>query len=397
MAGPLSGIRILEIAGIGPGPFAAMMLADMGAEVVRVDRAQAVRDNVTGSHWDVMLRGRRNIALDLKHPEGVETLLALVERADAIIEGFRPGVMERLGVGPDQCLARNPKLVFGRMTGWGQEGPYANSAGHDINYIALAGALAHFGRAGEPPTPPLNMVGDFGGGGMLLAYGVVCALLESQRSGKGQVVDAAMVDGSAVLMSMFWGFKNIGMFDENARGTNLLDTGAHFYDVFECADGEWVSIGSIEPQFYALLLEKTGITGGTGSPDATEFAAQMDRSKWPQLKEKLAAVFRTKTRAQWNEIMEGTDVCYAPVLRMSEAAEHPHNVARNTFVKVGGITQPAPAPRYSRTTTNVPTPPAHAGEHTRAVLADWGFDAARIDALVAAGAARQASSTAPSK
>jgi alpha-methylacyl-CoA racemase len=275
------------------------------------------------------------------------------------------------------------------MTGWGQEGPYANSAGHDINYIALAGALAHFGRAGEPPTPPLNMVGDFGGGGMFLAFGVVCALLESQRSGKGQVVDAAMVDGSAVLMSMFWAFKNIGMFDESARGTNLLDTGAHFYDVFECADGEWVSIGSIEPQFYALLLEKTGASA--------EFAAQMDRSKWPQLKEKLAAVFRTKTRAQWNEIMEGTDVCYAPVLRMSEAAQHPHNVARNTFVEVAGITQPAPAPRYSRTITNVPTPPAHAGEHTRAVLADWGFDADRIDALVAAGAARQASSEAQSK
>lgn len=389
MAGPLSGIRILEIAGIGPGPFAAMMLADMGAEVVRVDRVQAVRDNVSGSHWDVMLRGRRNVALDLKHPEGVEALLTLVEGADAIIEGFRPGVMERLGVGPDQCLARNPKLVFGRMTGWGQEGPYANSAGHDINYIALAGALAHFGRAGEPPTPPLNMVGDFGGGGMLLAFGVVCALLESQRSGKGQVVDAAMVDGSAVLMSMFWAFKNIGMFDESARGTNLLDTGAHFYDVFECADGEWVSIGSIEPQFYALLLEKTGVSA--------EFAVQMDRSKWPQLKEKLAAVFRTKTRAQWNEIMEGTDVCYAPVLRMSEAAQHPHNVARNTFVEVAGITQPAPAPRYSRTITNVPTPPAHAGEHTRAVLADWGFDADRIEALVAAGAARQASSEAQSK
>jgi alpha-methylacyl-CoA racemase len=397
MAGPLSGIRILEIAGIGPGPFAAMMLADMGAEVVRVDRAQAVRDNVTGSHWDVMLRGRRNIALDLKHPDGVEALLTLTERADAIIEGFRPGVMERLGVGPEQCLARNPKLVFGRMTGWGQEGPYANSAGHDINYIALAGALAHFGRAGEPPTPPLNMVGDFGGGGMLLAYGVVCALLESQRSGKGQVVDAAMVDGSAVLMSMFWAFKNIGMFDENARGTNLLDTGAHFYDVFECADGEWVSIGSIEPQFYALLLEKTGLTAGMGATDAAEFAAQMDRSKWPELKEKLAAVFRTKTRAQWNEIMEGTDVCYAPVLRMSEAARHPHNVARTTFIDVGGITQPAPAPRYSRTPTNVPTPPAHAGEHTRAVLADWGFDSGRIDALVASGAVRQISSNTGTK
>ncbi|MGA1358213.1 MAG: CaiB/BaiF CoA transferase family protein [Ilumatobacteraceae bacterium] len=391
MAGPLGGVRVIEIAGIGPGPFAAMMLADMGAEVIRVDRTQAVRDDATGAHWDVMLRGRRNIALDLKHPEGVETLLTLVEGADAIIEGFRPGVMERLGVGPDACMSRNPTLVFGRMTGWGQAGPYANAAGHDINYIALAGALAHFGRAGEPPTPPLNMVGDFGGGGMLLAFGVVCALLEAQRSGKGQVVDAAMVDGSAVLMSMFWAFKNVGMFDEHARGTNLLDTGAHFYDVFECADGEWVSIGSIEPQFYALLLEKTGITADADSSTAAEFATQMDRSKWPQLKEKLAAVFRTKTREQWNDIMEGTDVCYAPVLRMSEAARHPHNVARETFIDVGGVMQPAPAPRYSRTTADVPTPPAHAGQHTSAVLADWGFGAERIDALIASGAARQLS------
>jgi len=384
VAGPLRGVRILEIAGIGPGPFAAMMLADMGAEVVRVDRVQAVRDGATGPYWDVMLRGRRNVALDLKHADGVETLLSLVERADAVIEGFRPGVMERLGVGPEVCLARNPKLVFGRMTGWGQEGPYANSAGHDINYIALAGALAHFGRAGEPPTPPLNMVGDFGGGGMLLAYGVVCALLEAQRSGEGQVVDAAMVDGSAVLMSMFWAFKNVGMFDEHARGTNLLDTGAHFYDVFECADGEWVSIGSIEPQFYALLLEKTGLSGDS------ELANQMDRAQWPQLKQKLAEVFITKTRSQWNEIMEGTDVCYAPVLRMSEAAKHPHNVARNTFIEVAGVTQPAPAPRYSRTATDLPTAPAHAGQHTRTVLADWGVDAARIDTLIASGAIRQA-------
>jgi alpha-methylacyl-CoA racemase len=384
MAGPLHGVRILEIAGIGPGPFAAMMLADMGAEVVRVDRVQAVRDAATGPHWDVMLRGRRNIALDLKHTDGVETLLSLVERADVVIEGFRPGVMERLGVGPEVCLARNSKLVFGRMTGWGQEGPYANSAGHDINYIALAGALAHFGRAGEPPTPPLNMVGDFGGGGMLLAFGVVCAVLEAQRSGKGQVVDAAMVDGSAVLMSMFWAFKNVGMFDEHARGTNLLDTGAHFYDVFECADGEWVSIGSIEPQFYTLLLEKTGLSG-----DA-ELANQMNRAQWPQLKQKLAKVFKTKTRSQWNEIMEGTDVCYAPVLRMSEAAQHPHNVARNTFIEVGGVTQPAPAPRYSRTATDLPTAPAHAGQHTRDVLADWGIDTARINALITSGAVRQA-------
>jgi alpha-methylacyl-CoA racemase len=384
VAGPLSGFRIIEIAGIGPGPFAAMMLADMGAEVVRVERTQAVRDGASGAHWDVMLRGRRNVALDLKHADGTEALLSLVERADALIEGFRPGVMERLGVGPQQCMARNGKLVFGRMTGWGQGGPYANSAGHDINYIALAGALAHFGRAGEPPTPPLNMVGDFGGGGMLLAYGVVCALLEAQRSGKGQVVDAAMVDGSAVLMSMFWAFKQIGMFDENARGTNLLDTGAHFYDVYQCADGEWVSIGSIEPQFYALLLEKTGLAG-----DA-ELAGQMDRTKWPVLKTKLAAVFREKTRSQWNEIMEGTDVCYAPVLRMSEAAQHPHNVARNTFIDVAGVTQPAPAPRYSRSAPSTPTPPAHAGAHTRAVLADWGFDAQRIEQLVASGAAKQA-------
>jgi alpha-methylacyl-CoA racemase len=384
MAGPLHGVRILEIAGIGPGPFAAMMLADMGAEVVRVERVQAVRDDATGPHWDVMLRGRRNVALDLKHADGVETLLSLVERADVVIEGFRPGVMERLGVGPEVCLARNPKLVFGRMTGWGQEGPYASSAGHDINYIALAGALAHFGRAGEPPTPPLNMVGDFGGGGMLLAFGVVCALLEAQRSGKGQVIDAAMVDGSAVLMSMFWAYRNVGMFDEHARGVSLLDTGAHFYDVFECADGEWVSVGSIEPQFYALLLEKTGLIGDP------EFTNQMDKTQWSTLKRKLAEVFKTKTQSQWNEIMEGTDVCYAPVLRMSEAAQHPHNVARNTFIEVAGVTQPAPAPRYSRSATDLPTAPAHAGQHTRAVLGDWGVDAVRIDTLISSGAIRQA-------
>jgi alpha-methylacyl-CoA racemase len=377
-------VRILEIAGIGPGPFAAMMLADMGAEVVRVERVQAVRDDATGPHWDVMLRGRRNVALDLKHADGVETLLSLVERADVVIEGFRPGVMERLGVGPEVCLARNPKLVFGRMTGWGQEGPYASSAGHDINYIALAGALAHFGRAGEPPTPPLNMVGDFGGGGMLLAFGVVCALLEAQRSGKGQVIDAAMVDGSAVLMSMFWAYRNVGMFDEHARGVSLLDTGAHFYDVFECADGEWVSVGSIEPQFYALLLEKTGLIGDP------EFTNQMDKTQWSTLKRKLAEVFKTKTQSQWNEIMEGTDVCYAPVLRMSEAAQHPHNVARNTFIEVAGVTQPAPAPRYSRSATDLPTAPAHAGQHTRAVLGDWGVDAVRIDTLISSGAIRQA-------
>ena len=385
--GPLSGYRIIEIAGIGPGPFAAMMLADMGAEVIRVERAQSVRGQAPdGAHWDVLLRGRRNVAIDLKNPEGVEALLTLVEHADALIEGFRPGVMERLGIGPDVCVARNPKLVFGRMTGWGQDGPYAASAGHDINYISLAGALAHFSRAGEAPVPPLNMVGDFGGGGMFLSYGVVCALLEAQKSGKGQVVDTAMVDGSAVLMSMFWAMKNIGIFDENKPGTNLLDTGAHFYDVFECSDGKYVSIGSIEPQFYALLLEKTGLA------DDPAFAKQMDASQWPVLKIKLADVMRTKTSAQWCKIMEGTDVCFAPVLTMSEAAKHPHNVARQTFIEVDGVTQPAPAPRFSRTATALPTAPAHAGQHSRAVLADWGFDADRISALIASGAVADGSS-----
>ena len=382
MAGPLTGYRIIEIAGIGPGPFAAMLLSDMGAEVIRVERAQSVRGPAPQSaHYDVMLRGRRNLALDLKHPDGVATLLDLVEKADAIIEGFRPGVMERLGIGPDVCLARNPKLVFGRMTGWGQEGPYALAAGHDINYISLAGALAHFGRAGEAPVPPLNMVGDFGGGGMFLAYGVVCALLEAQRSGKGQVVDTAMVDGASVLMSMFWAFRTIGMFDENQRGTNLLDTGAHFYDVYECSDGKYVSLGSIEPQFYAELMRLTGLDGDP------EFAQQMNRSMWPHLKERLGALLLTKTRDEWCAVMEHTDVCFAPVLTMAEAAQHPHNVARGTFIEVAGVTQPKPAPRFSRTEPEVVSAPAHAGQHTCAVLADWGVAADRIEALVTSGAA----------
>jgi alpha-methylacyl-CoA racemase len=385
MAGPLTGYRIIEIAGIGPGPFAAMLLADMGAEVIRVERAGAVRDPLPeGAHFDVLLRGRRNIAIDLKHPDGVEALLSLVESADALIEGFRPGVMERLGVGPDECLARNPALVFGRMTGWGQDGPYAQAAGHDINYIALAGALAHFGRAGEAPVPPLNMVGDFGGGGMFLAYGVVCALLEAQRSGQGQVVDTAMVDGAAVLMSMFWAFKAIGMFDENARGTNLLDTGAHFYDVYRCADGNYISLGSIEPQFYAELLRLTGLEGDE------QFSKQMDKAEWPTLKARLAELFATRTRAEWCEVMEATDVCFAPVLTMSEAAQHPHNVERGTFIEVAGTQQPAPAPRFSRTVPEVAGPPAFAGAHTRQVLAAWGIPADRVAEWESSGAVRQA-------
>jgi len=385
MAGPLAGHRIIEIAGIGPGPFAAMLLADMGAEVIRVDRAGAVRGPAPDTpHFDVLQRGRRNVALDLKNPDGVATLLDLVESADALIEGFRPGVMERLGVGPDECLARNPKLVFGRMTGWGQDGPYARAAGHDINYISLAGALAHMGRRGEGPVPPLNMVGDFGGGGMFLAFGVVCGLVEAASSGQGQVVDTAMVDGSAVLMTMFWALRSIGMFDENVRGGNLLDTGAHFYDVYECSDGEYISLGSIEPQFYAELMRLTGLT------DDPDFAAQMDSSRWPELKERTADLFRTKTRDEWCEIMEHTDVCFAPVLRMSEAAAHPHNVERNTFIDVGGVTQPAPAPRFSRTVPEVSQPPAHAGQHTRDVLLDWGIPADRVDSLLESGAARAA-------
>lgn len=384
MPGPLSGYRIIEIAGIGPGPFAAMLLSDLGAEVIRVDRAAAVRDKTDQPAADISLRGRRNIAVDLKHPDGVATLLELVASADALIEGFRPGVMERLGIGPDVCLECNPKLVFGRMTGWGQTGPYSLAAGHDINYISLAGALAHFGRAGEAPVPPLNMVGDFGGGGMFLALGVVAAILEAQGSGQGQVIDAAMVDGSAILMTMFWSFKSMGIFDENAPGTNLLDTGAHFYDVYKCSDGRYISIGSIEPQFYSELMRLTGLEGDE------QFARQMDPSQWPALKVRIAELFETKTCDEWCELMEMTDVCFAPVLTMSQAAEHPHNVERETFVEVGGKMQPAPAPRFSRTPAEIVQPPAHPGQHTRQVLADWGISAERVESLVESGAVRNA-------
>ena len=381
MPGPLSGYRIVEIAGIGPGPFAAMMLSDMGAEIIRVERTQAVREGA-GPNLDVLQRNRRSIAIDLKSDAGREALLSLIDKADAVLEGFRPGVMERLGLSPETCMARNPKLVYGRMTGWGQTGPYAQAAGHDINYISLAGALAHFGRAGQAPVPPLNMVGDFGGGGMFLAFGVVCALLEAQRSGTGQVVDTAMVDGSAVLMSMFWAFRTMGVFNEDKPGTNLLDTGAHFYDVYECQDGKYISIGSIEPQFYAELLRLTGLDADP------EFAKQNDHGAWPHLKERIADVFASKTRDEWRALMEHTDVCFAPVLTMAEAAAHPHNQARETFVEVNGMVQPAPAPRFSRTTASITAPPARAGEHSREILADWGFDASAIDSLFEAGAVK---------
>jgi alpha-methylacyl-CoA racemase len=367
--GPLKGVKVIEFAGIGPGPFCAMLLSDMGAEVVRIDR----KGGRGGSKFDVLARGRRSIAFDLKKLEAVEACLRLIAGADMLLEGFRPGVMERLGLGPDAALARNPKLIYGRMTGWGQTGPLAQAAGHDINYIALTGALHAIGRAGEKPVPPLNLVGDFGGGALYLAFGMACALFEVQKSGRGQVVDAAMTDGSASLMAMFYGMKASGLWNDR-KGENLLDGAAHFYDTYEAADGKWVSIGSIEPQFHAILLEKLGLN------DAS-FGAQMDRAQWPALKAKIAQVIRTKTRDQWDAIMLGSDVCYAPVLSLDEAPRHPHNVARQTFVEAGGVVQPAPAPRFSRTVPEVQGPAPHPGEHTEAALSDWGFSGAEIHAL----------------
>jgi alpha-methylacyl-CoA racemase len=378
-SGPLAGVKIVELAGIGPAPYGTMLLSDLGADVIRIDRSS----NVTGGNpdtppADLLNRGRRSIGVDLKHPDGIATVLDLVESSDVVVEGFRPRVMERLGLGPDECLARNPRVVYARMTGWGQDGPYASMAGHDINYIALAGALHPLGRAGEKPTPPINLIGDFGGGGMLLAFGVCAALVDVARSGQGQVIDAAMIDGAASLMSMTWSFRYMGMWHDE-RGTNMLDTGAHFYDTYETADGEYISIGSIEPQFYAELLELTGL-------DAEDLGWQHDRTAWPALKERMADLFRTKTRAEWCELMEGTDVCFAPVLAMAEAPEHPHNKGRGTFTEVAGLVQPAPAPRFSRTPGQVQRPPAHAGQHTDEVLAERGFDQARIAELKASGA-----------
>ena len=377
--GPLAGITVIEIAGIGPGPFCGMLLADLGADVIRIDRAASVRGgDPERPPADLLNRGRRSVGVDLKSPDGVGVVLELVEKADALIEGFRPGVTERLGIGPDDCLARNPRLVYGRMTGWGQDGPYAPTAGHDINYIALAGALDPIGRRGEAPVPPLNLVGDFGGGGLMLAFGLVAGMLEARTSGRGQVIDAAMVDGAASLMTMTHSFRAMGIWNDE-RGTNMLDTGAHFYDVYETADGGYVSIGSIEPQFYAELLRLTGLEG-------EDLPWQQDRNERPALKERLASIFRTKTRDEWCEIMEGTDVCFAPVLSMAEAPQHPHNVQRGTFVEVAGITQPGPAPRFSRTPGEIRRPPAHAGQHTDEVLTEAGLDADRLTKLREAGA-----------
>lgn len=377
MPGPLAGIRVIEMVGLGPCPFAAMMLADMGAEVIRIDRKSAPGAAspfpILGTRFDVMARGRRSLALDLKHPQARDVVLRLCEQADIIIEGFRPGVMERLGLGPDACQARNAALVYGRITGWGQHGPLAQAAGHDINYIAVTGMLHAMGRAGEPPAPPLNLVGDFGGGAMMLAFGVVCAVLEARKSGKGQVVDAAMTDGAALLGAMMYGFRAHGDW-RDARGANMLDGGAHFYDTYACADGKFVSIGAIEPQFYALLLKLTGA-------DDPAFNAQMDAARWPELTDKFGALFATRTRDEWSALLEGTDACFAPVLDMGEAPAHPHNQARGTFVDVDGVVQPAPAPRFSRTAPEIGVAPQAPGQSSAAVLADWGWSSADIDKL----------------
>ncbi len=370
MTGVLAGLRIVEFAGLGPGPFCAMMLADHGAEVIRIDRPGAV-----SNARDVLARNRRNLVLDMKQPEAIEIARKLCAGADAIIEGYRPGVMERFGLGPEVLLADNPDLVYGRMTGWGQYGPYAASAGHDINYIALSGVLHTIGRAGEKPVVPVNYVGDFGGGGMMLAFGIVAALL-AVRSGtaRGQVIDCAMTDGSAVLACMTWGFHAMGQLADRP-GVNLLDGGAPFYDSYECADGRYVAIGSIEPQFYALLREKTGLDA---DPD---FDAQFDVKRWPELKQKMADLFRRKTRDEWCAIMEMTDVCFAPILSLSEAPQHPHNVSRSTFVSVDGAIQPAPAPRFSATAAPAPKAAGPAGADTMALLETLGYDAAAITRL----------------
>ena len=373
--GPLTGIRVVEMAGIGPGPFTAMMLSDLGAEVIRVDR---LSHKGTGHRANVLNRGRKSIAVDLKNPRGVETTLRLIEQADVVLEGFRPGVMERLGLGPEECLSVNPRLIFARMTGWGQTGPLSQAAGHDINYISIAGALGAMGYADRPPAPPLNLVGDFGGGAMYLLTGILAALVERATSGQGQIVDAAMTDGTASLLSPFFGLMAMNMWTTD-RFSNRLDGGAFYYGSYECSDGKYISIGSLEPQFYAELLEKAEITD-------PEFQEQLDEAAWPAKREKLDQLFKTRTRQQWCDIMEGTDVCFAPVLDLKEAPSHPHNIDRKTFVELDGVVQPAPAPRFSRTQGEIQGPAAMAGEHTREVLSAWNFTDQEIGELQASGA-----------
>ncbi len=378
MAGPLAGLKVIEMVGLGPAPFCAMLLADMGAEVIRIDRPGAGGALGLDPRFDLAARGRRSLALDLRKPGAVEAVLRLVERADALVEGYRPGVMERLGLGPETCLQRKPRLVYGRMTGWGQHGPLAARAGHDINYIALSGALAAIGRAGEPPVPPLNYIGDYGGGAMLLAFGLMCALHEARASGRGQVVDAAMTDGSALLSAMFYGMRAAGAWSTQ-RESNLIDGAAPFYTCYACADGRHVAIGAIEPQFYAELLQRLDL------PES-DYLPQLDRARWPARRAAIAAVFATRTRDAWCEVFAGSDACFAPVLDWDEAPLHPHHQARHAFVDVAGVTQPAPAPRFSRTPAAVPGAPALPGAGGEAVLHDWGFDATAIAQLRRDGA-----------
>ena len=376
-SGPLVGVKIVEFAGIGPGPFCGMLLADLGADVVRIDRAESAGRG----HPDLANRGKRSIAVDLKKPEGVEAALSLIEKADGLLEGFRPGVMERLGVGPDVALKRNPRLVYGRMTGWGQTGPWSQMAGHDIDYIALTGALHTMGRKDEPPAPPLNLVGDFGGGALYLAFGLLAGIIEAKSSGKGQVVDCAMIDGAASLMTMFFNMKAVGMWSAE-RDSNLLDGGAHFYDTYTCADGKWLAVGSIEPQFHAELVKGLGLPADT-------FGMYMDRAKWPEFSQRIADVVKTKTRDEWMKVFDGTDACVAPVLSMDEAPKHPHNAERKTFVESFGVVQPKAAPRFSRTAGAVNGAPAMAGKHSTEVLESWGIAADRREAFLKAGAVAQ--------
>jgi alpha-methylacyl-CoA racemase len=379
VSGPLAGLTVVTLGGMGPGPFAAMMLADMGASVVRVDRIPDRHDPQRDAPMlDPLRRGQRSVAVDLRNPQGVEVVLRLVERAEASIEPFRPGVAERLGIGPDVCLARSPALAYGRMTGWGQDGPYAARAGHDINFIALSGALHPIGRAGEPPVPPLNLVGDFGGGGMFLAFGLLCAVLEARASGVGQVVDAAIVDGSAALTASLHGLLAAGRWNEG-RGTNRLDGGAPFYDVYETADGHYVSVGALEPRFYEELLRAMGF-------EEDEIVDQADRDRWPGLRARMAEIFRTRTRDEWCAVMEDRDTCFAPVLSPQEAPSHPHNAHRSSFVALADGSQPAPAPRFSRTATASAGRPCRPGQHTDEILRDWGFADVEVEDLRASGA-----------
>ena len=376
MSGALAGVRIIEIAGIGPAPFAGMMLADHGAHVIRIDRPGGTRGGIpTERAADVLARSRASIVLDLKSTDGVAVFKDLCASADGLIEGFRPGVMERLGLGPDALLAANPRLAYGRMTGWGQDGPYAQSAGHDINYIALAGVLNGMGRAGEKPVPPANLIGDFGGGGMMLAFGMLAAIISARHTGRGQIVDCAMSEGAALLSAMLWGFRAQGHWQDE-RGVNTLDGGAPYYDSYETADGKHIAFGPIEPQFYADFRRRVGLDNDPA------FAGQLDPANWPALKPRLEALFRTRTRDEWCALLEGSDACFAPVLSMAEAPDHPHNRARSVFATIGGVTQPMPAPRFSRTPAPGPSAPGPAGREGRAVLAGLGYSQARIDALL---------------